>query len=270
MVRDDDFFLHKWVEYYGRELGRENLFILFDGEDQTVPDFCSDLHTRVHVRQSSNIVKGDHERIGLISEKTRELFAEGYDIVIGVDCDEFIVADPSTGMSLQEFISTREIGISVSPLGIDMGQNLDCENEINPDSKFLEQRHYGYLSTRYTKASVLGRPEKWGSGFHRVMRHNFHICPDLYLFHFGCLDMQRMRERFMNPQRVDNTWERHFSKRAKTLSIVTAHPARDFDRWTDIARRLQTIIRPVYAWNKPAMLGLTLVVEIPERFRDIL
>ena len=25
MVRNDEFFLRKWVEYYGRELGRENL-----------------------------------------------------------------------------------------------------------------------------------------------------------------------------------------------------------------------------------------------------
>lgn len=25
MARNDDFFLHKWVEYYGRELVKENL-----------------------------------------------------------------------------------------------------------------------------------------------------------------------------------------------------------------------------------------------------
>ena len=28
MARNDDFFLRKWVEYYGRELGKENLFKL--------------------------------------------------------------------------------------------------------------------------------------------------------------------------------------------------------------------------------------------------
>ena len=33
MVRNDDFNLRKWVEYYGRELGKENLFIYFDGTD---------------------------------------------------------------------------------------------------------------------------------------------------------------------------------------------------------------------------------------------
>ena len=40
MVRNDDFILCKWVDYYGRELGKENLYIYFDGEDQIIPDFC--------------------------------------------------------------------------------------------------------------------------------------------------------------------------------------------------------------------------------------
>ena len=36
MVRNDDFYLRKWVEYYGRELGKENLYIYFDGVDQEI------------------------------------------------------------------------------------------------------------------------------------------------------------------------------------------------------------------------------------------
>ena len=35
MVRNDDFYLRKWVQYYSRELGgRENLYVFFDGLDQ--------------------------------------------------------------------------------------------------------------------------------------------------------------------------------------------------------------------------------------------
>ena len=40
MVRNDDFFLHKWVDYYGAQLGRENLYVYFDGEDQEIPSYC--------------------------------------------------------------------------------------------------------------------------------------------------------------------------------------------------------------------------------------
>lgn len=37
MARNDAFFLKKWVSYYGKELGRENLYIYLDGLDQENP-----------------------------------------------------------------------------------------------------------------------------------------------------------------------------------------------------------------------------------------
>lgn len=270
MVRDDDFFLRRWVDYYGSELGRENLYILFDGEDQSVPDFCEGTNTFIHKRLCNQIVEGERMRLGLLSDKAAQLLDGGYDLVLGVDCDEFVVVDPRLKTRLADFLSTRNIDVTISPLGVDIGQHLEKESEIDPTKKFLEQRRFGFLDTRYTKGSVIARPVRWGRGFHRVKGHNFHICEDLYLFHFGCIDMKRMRERFMNPDRIGGKSTRHFNKRTRTISIVTNRKARDFDRWTAIARKLQTWIRPIYAWNKPAMLGRRIVVEIPDRFRYII
>ena len=271
MVRDDDFFLRKWVDYYGKELGRDNLYILFDGEDQKVPAFCEGTHTYIHKRLSNQIVEGERVRLGLLSDKAADLLEkEGYDLVIGVDCDEFIVVDPKLGKGLAEYLSEQPIDFTISPLGVDIGQHLEKESEIDGNRKFLEQRRFGFLDTRYTKGSIIAKPVRWGRGFHRVRGHNFHICPDLYLFHFGCIDMKRMRERFMNPDRIGGTSTRHFKKRTRTISLVTNIEARDFDKWTKTARKMQTWIRPIYSWNKPAMLGRTIVVEIPERFRHIL
>ncbi|MDE7345759.1 MAG: glycosyltransferase family 2 protein [Muribaculaceae bacterium] len=269
MVRDDDFFLKKWVEYYGKELGRDNLYILFDGEDQKVPDFCADLHTYIHKRLNRDITVGERMRMDLLSDKAQDLFEkEGYEIVIGVDCDEFIVVDPLVCKGLAEFISDQEIDSTISPLGIDLGQHLEKESEIDPGRKFLEQRSFGYLSSRYTKSSIISKPLRWDIGFYSVKGHNFHIVKDLYLLHFGCLDMKRMRERFMNPDRIGGTSTSHLNKRTKTISVVTNNEARDFDKAIATARKMQTWIRG--SWNKPAMLGKIMVVEIPERFRYIL
>lgn len=271
MVRDDDFFLKKWVEYYGKELGRENLYILFDGEDQRVPDFCAGAHTYIHKRLCNQIVEGERMRLGLLSDKAEELLdKQGYDIVIGVDCDEFIIVDPKLKKGLAEFLSEQKINYTISPLGIDIGQHLEKESEIDGSKNFLEQREFGFLDTRYTKGSIIAKPVRWGRGFHRVKGHNFHICPDLFLFHFGCIDIKRMRERFLNPDRIGGKSTRHFNKRTRTISIVTSKEARDFDCWTKIARKMQTFIRPIYSWNKPAMLGQKIVVDIPARFRKIL
>lgn len=268
MVRGDEFYLRKWVEYYGRELGRENLYVLFDGTDQIVPDFCEGVNTQLRERKTGSVVEGDKRRIDMLSDLAAELLKE-YDIVIGTDADEYIVADPAIATSLADYLSAAEFGPCLSPLGIDMGQKMGEEGNIDPERPFLSQRHYGLIGTRYTKASIISAPVRWGRGFHRVKGHNFKIAEGLFLFHCGYFDMQRIRERFADKDRLADGWERHLKKRSRTIRVVTEKPARDFDCWTARARRIQTFVRPPYAWNKPAMFNLDIVVRIPDRFNDI-
>ena len=61
MARNDDFFLRKWVEYYGRELGKENLYIYYDGEDQTIADFCQGTNVCVHPKIGTQVVPRCHD-----------------------------------------------------------------------------------------------------------------------------------------------------------------------------------------------------------------
>ena len=248
MVRGDAFYLRKWTAWYGGQLGEENLHV--------IP--CD--------RVGGQVARADKGRIERISDEAARLFAEGYDLVIGTDADEMLAVDPRVGVGLAEFLSGLEVRTAVSGLGLDVGQKLGEEAEITADRPFLEQRHYAQLGTRYTKASVLGKPLRWGSGFHRVEGHDLHIIKDLYLFHFGYFDMKQLQARFADADRRAQGWQRHLDKRSRTIRLVTRKKALDFDRWTRFARRFQTICRPPYAWNKPAMAGLKLVVRIPDRF----
>ena len=110
MVRNDDFYLRKWVEYYGAQLGREHLYIFFDGTDQVIPSFCEGTHAEALPRIGSDIVSNDKGRVAAMSAKAAELFSAGYDLVIGTDADEFIVVDPARGLSLAEYLSQQKIG----------------------------------------------------------------------------------------------------------------------------------------------------------------
>lgn len=269
MVRDDEFFLRKWIEYYGSQLGESNLYVFFDGRDQTIPDFCQKANTILCDRVKGMVAKADKGRINFLSDQAKILLGK-YDLVIGTDVDEFLVVDPKTGKGLQEYLSSIEIKNSVSGLGIDIGQHMKIEAEINGKEKFLSQRHFGYLSSRYTKANVISFPVKWGSGFHRVKRHNFHIDKNLYLFHFGCIDLNMLKKRMKETDRMENGWSRHLKKRAKTITIVTDSKPYKWDSIISKIRVMQTLLRPIFAWNKPTVLGLKFVVEIPERFRNIL
>lgn len=269
MVRNDDFYLEKWVEYYGAQLGRESLFIFYDGLDQKVAPFCEGTNAVAIEKIGTDVVSNDKGRVAVMSAKAAELFQAGYDLVIGTDCDEFIVPDPALGLSLAEYLDCAKVRGCMSALGLDVGQKLGEEEAIDPGRPFLEQRHYAQLGTRYTKAAILSKPLRWGSGFHRVKGRNFHIAKDLYLFHFGYFDMDRIEARFKDASRLEQGWERHMKKRSRTIRLVSSRKARCFERWTRFARIFQSIVRPPYAWNKPAMFGLNIIVRIPDRFQTI-
>jgi len=263
MARDDEFFLSRWIAYYGKQFGTENLYILLDGTDQKSPANAGNAHIEKLPHKNLSRAAGDKYRIGKLSELAAKLLKK-YDIVIGCDSDEFLVVDPNTKKSLAEYLSTKKIKTSLSGLGLDIGQNLNHESELDRNAPFLEQRGFALLSTRYTKPVVKATTAPWGSGFHSIRHHNFHIDKNLYLLHFGAIDM-KMLEAKAAARGTD--WLNHLRRRGNgTINTVTNTKPKP-EKWLRIARILQTYMRPIYALRKPAMLGLKPVVKIPTRFK---
>lgn len=268
MVRNDDFYLRKWTAYYGRELGEENLYIFLDGTDQPLPDWCPKAHVTAVEKIPGQVVEAEKGRLSFLSQQAAQLLKE-YDLVIGCDADEFLVVEPSLKTSLREYLSGLDIKVSCSGLGVDVGQHTELEGAIREDIPFLQQRKFARLSTRYTKPCVLASPATWGSGFHRIKGHNFHIDKNLFLFHFGYFDLGRIEARFADKDRRAAGWTKHLARRSKTIRLVTTHKAKNWESATKKARLIQTFVRPPYAWNKPAMFNAVVIVRIPERFENI-
>lgn len=263
MARDDDFFLSRWIAYYGKNLGTENLYILLDGTDQNIPNNAGKAHITKLKHIPMSRATGDKYRINKLSELAHNLLKK-YDIIIGCDSDEFLVIDPKIKKTLPEYLSTKKIHTTLSGLGMDVGQHLYNEAVLDIFAPFLEQREYALLSTRYTKPVVINKPVNWGSGFHSIKHHNFHIDKNLYLFHFGAIDMD-MLETKAKKRGID--WLNHLRRRGNgTINTIT-HKKAHSEKWLPIARFLQTYFRPIYALRKPAMLGLKIVVKIPQRFK---
>ncbi len=267
MVRGGEPFLAKWIRWYGSLLGPGHLYIFFDGEDQVPPPCTAHCNVRVVPRVEGNVARGDRGRAGLLSSFAATLL-RSYDFVIGTDIDEFLCPDPSTGLDLVQYLSAldRKGSKSFSALGCDVVQRMPEEGPMDWSKPMLGQRSHALLSTRYTKASILCAPLKWGSGFHRVKGHNFHIAKDLYLFHFGCSDAALQNVRLSDSDLASRGWSRHLGKRQRLFGLVAGMQPRSWESGTALARRLQSAIRPPWAWNKPSMLGLRMLVSIPERF----
>ncbi len=263
MARNDTFFLSRWIEYYGREIGTENLYIYLDGTDQEIPENAGAAHITKLPHTDMSRSAGDKYRIGKMSDLANKLLKK-YDIVIGCDCDEFLIVDPALNTSLAQYLSDKQINTTLSGLGLDVGQHLTHEKPLDSSKPFLPQRAYALLSTRYTKPVVINRPVRWGSGFHSINGHNFHIDPNLYLLHFGAVDMEMLVAKAASRS---PDWVNHLKRRGNgTINDVTNRPAHG-EKWLKIARVMQRIFRPIYAWDKPGMLGIKRIVKIPERFQ---
>ena len=263
MARDDEFFLSRWIVYYGKQLGTENLYILLDGLDQKIPSNAGKAHITKLPHSNMSRAAGDKYRIKKLSALAQELLKK-YDIVIGCDSDEFLIVDPITKQNLAQYLSNKNIHTTLSGLGLDVGQHLHNEDILDKKAPFLEQREYALLSTRYTKPVVINKPVNWGSGFHSIKHHNFHIDKNLYLLHFGAIDMEMLKEKAI---KRGNDWLNHLKRRGNgTINTITkTKPCTE--RWLYIARFLQTYFRPLYALRKPGMFGLKIVVKIPSRFK---
>lgn len=269
MARNDAFFLEHWIAYYGAILGEENLYIYLDGMDQPIPPNSGKANITHCERVIGQVAASDRGRINRISDMASTLLKH-YDLVIGTDADEFLILDPDTKETLPSYLSKLDIKCSVSGLGLDVGQKLGDETTIDGNLPFLSQRSYAVISSRYTKPVVLAKPVRWGAGFHRVKGHNFKIDHNLYLLHFGMFDMEMLKARFQDKDRMEAGWERHLKKRSKIIRLVTARKAKDGDRYFGLARMIQTFCRPIFALNKPSMGRWKPVIKLPERFKKII
>jgi len=113
MARNDEFFLNRWIDYYGNQLGEENLFIYLDGEDQPIPQHAQKCHVIHQKRVAEHVVKAEKRRLSFLSTVAAKLLDE-YDMVIGVDADEFLVVDPACNKTLAEYLSTVKCKSSLS------------------------------------------------------------------------------------------------------------------------------------------------------------
>ncbi len=263
MARDDEFFLSRWIAYYGKQFGTENLYILLDGTDQKIPENSGKAHITKLPHTPMSRAAGDKYRIKQLTNLAHKLLKK-YDIVIGCDSDEFLIVDPKIKQTLSEYLSNTKINTTLSGLGLDIGQHLAQEKELDLFAPFLEQREYALLSTRYTKPIVITKPIHWGSGFHSIKHHNFHIDKNLYLLHFGAVDLKMLETK---AKKRGDDWLKHLQRRGNgTINAVT-NIKPSADKWLKIARILQTYFRPIYALRKPAMFGIKRVIKIPPKFK---
>ena len=189
MVKDDHFFLQKWVSYYGGMFGREALHVVSHGPDAGVD--------RIAAGCSIIRIPGDFgddfdaRRWQLLNSLINGLLAY-YSFVICTDVDEFVVLDPKLKMSLPEFLSRRR-NVVITPVGVEVVHLPDQETEPVEKGILATRRHCRY-SSFYSKPCIIGKPVELSRGGHYAKEPTLRTFRNLYLFHMKYCDLDLYRE----------------------------------------------------------------------------
>ncbi|WP_348539118.1 glycosyltransferase family 2 protein [Ruegeria sp. R8_1] len=200
MVRNDEFFLKLWVDYYARFVPRQNLYILVDGDDSALPDTLQGCQV-ITFPQNQPSRGWDRKRWNFLSQFASSLTYR-FDVVIGGDVDELIVLDPLVGNDPVQYILQQTNAQVISPFAIEVVQRVDLEPALDAQRPILEQRRYGRTNAFYCKPCITRAPISWSLGQHYSNHPRLNLSSDLFLFHLRFFDrdtlLERQKQRYLH------------------------------------------------------------------------
>lgn len=181
MVYNEPDYLPIWAEYYSRQLGARNLYVLDHGSD----DGSTDGLGQVNVMRIPRSPQDDPKRAAYLSKFCSGLL-DWYDVVLYVDVDEIAVADPRYYKDLAAFCAgvTQPV---LYAIGVNVIHRLGHETPIDPKRRVLAQRSWVFKSSSMCKPVLIRRPVVWAQGFHSADAPA--AFDQLYLFHLRWFDL---------------------------------------------------------------------------------
>lgn len=152
----DEFFFPLWRRYYGGLFGEQALHVVaYEGGARFADPTLGGV-LRLPVGYEDGL------RARLIGDYVATLL-HAHDVVVRVDVDEFLVADPRHYPSLRHFIAAGDAP-HLAARGFDVIQTV-AEPPLQP-GPVLAQRQWAYPNSALNKTCIVRRPRRWTPGFH--------------------------------------------------------------------------------------------------------
>jgi hypothetical protein len=179
MVRDEAHMLPRWIDYYSRQLGVDNLIVL---DDNTLDGSTDDLPcTRYRLPPAPWKKPWGRTRTRLVNSMANGLLACN-DVVIFTDVDEFLVADPARYDGLCDYLAARADQAVMAPLALEVLHHARVEPALDPTRPVLEQRRFVKFSPGMCKPLLKRTTDVWQRAFHEIYAP-FEIDPALWMLH---------------------------------------------------------------------------------------
>jgi len=216
MAYNEGTMLRRWLSHYGRHLGSQNLLVIDHGSDD---GSTADLGAASRILLPRSITGYDE---GLRVEFVNDLQAallRFYDVVLYVDCDEFLIPDPRKFANLTDYVAKTSASC-VRPVGLDLVHNRRDEPALGDDGPVLAHRAHCKFMLGSCKPAITRVPIRWIVGFHscNVVAK---VDPNLFLIHLKYADYQAAMTRAdltRNLKWSDRTFSAGWSKRHRATS----------------------------------------------------
>lgn len=189
-VRDEAELLPIWLDYYGRELGHDNVIVL---DDNTIDGSTDDLPcVRYRIPPGPLKAGWGATRLRLVNGLAEGLQAVN-DVVIYTDVDEFLVPDPAFHSSLRGYLAARSDREVVAPLAVEVMHHTHVEPPIDLGRPILSQRSFAKFAPAMCKPLVRRSTARWRRAFHMSVSP-FSVDPELWMFHLKFADEGLLRK----------------------------------------------------------------------------
>lgn len=211
MAYKDYEFLRRWVNYYGRQFGREHLYVFSHGGDPEHDRIAEGCNV-ISVPRDETGYKFDQRRWRMINNFSAGLMRY-YSWLIVSDVDELVLLDPEAGDNLIDYLRRYEHGgdpekinaipKSISPFGVELIHNPEVEPEpIDPEQPILRKRRVFRANANYSKPCVLRKPANFTMGGHANNHQPRFLDPHLYLLHLRFYDFETSQQRLADRQEL--------------------------------------------------------------------
>ena len=193
-VRHEEYFLTKWISHYGAIVGRQNLFVVIDGDDWVPKVDLTGISVEVVTGAPRQRIRNDRWIAKEMSARANAL-RKRYAHVIRGDVDEYVVIDPDSGLGWHDAFTELGDQGYIFAMGVDVVQSANESPALDRAAPILGQRRHGFVADRYSKPFVISRWNNWAGGAHRLLNREVRLSRHFFLFHMALCDRDIGQER---------------------------------------------------------------------------
>ncbi len=240
MVYKDYFFLQRWVDYYGRQFGREHLYILSHGGDPEHERIAEGANF-IRIPRDPTMWRMERRRWAILTQMSGGMLRYYNWLFVG-DVDEVVIVDPDVAPDLPSYLAryakAKTAPKSICPFGIELIHNPEVEPEpLADDATILSRRRVFRANANYAKPCILRREAGFTVGGHANSHQPRYLDPHLYLLHLRFFDYDIATERLTgrkemrsimtgdrDPETVGAAWSKDLEA---FLALASGRPVRE-------------------------------------------